>query len=104
MFYSIIFFYPLRNLIIPSFKIVEAYLQNISRDEFLFRLRIGTVYHEKNFLMIEMNNRIEQDLGNMEDEVECLNQTVTTVTINATCDFALSVNVMMKNASLICQF
>ena len=78
LFYSIIFFYPLRNLIIPSFKIVEAYLQNISRDEFLFRLRIGTVYHEKNFLMTETNNsQIEKDLENAEDAVEYPNQTLT---------------------------
>ena len=45
---------------------------------FLFRLRIGIVYHEKNFLMSGINNnRIEQNLENTENGVKHPNQTRT---------------------------
>lgn len=54
-------------LLFPS-KIFKAYLQNI-RGAFLFRLWIGIVYHEKNFLITETNNS-QIDLGNTEDAVE----------------------------------
>ena len=69
------------------------FIQNISRSAFLFRLRIGIVYHKENILIIEINNsQIEQDLENTKDAVECSNQTVTVflLQINTTCDFALS--------------
>ena len=42
------------------------------------RLRIGAIYHEKNFLITGINNnRIEQDLGSTKDAIEYPNQTVT---------------------------
>ena len=59
-------------------KIVKVYLQNIPRDAFLFHLRIGIVYEEKNFLITGISNSwTEQNLANTEDTVECFNQTVT---------------------------
>ena len=60
----------------PFSKIVGTYLQNISRDAFLFCLRIGIVYHEENFLMTG-TSRIERDQENMEDAVERPNQIIT---------------------------
>ena len=74
------------------FKIIRVYLQNIPRDAFLFRLRIGTVYHGENFLITKTSNSwIKQDLKNTEDAIEHSNQTNSfSLTINATYDFALS--------------
>ena len=76
-FCSITFFHLSESLISPLFKIIEVYLQNTSRDTFLFRLWIEIVYHGRNFLMSN-NNRIEQNQENTEENVvERSNQTVT---------------------------
>ena len=74
------------------FSKIWIYLQNIPRDAFLFRLRIGTVYHGENFLITKTSNSwIKQDLKNTEDAIEHSNQTNSfSLTINATYDFALS--------------
>ena len=69
---------------VPSLSLIIPFFQNCWGlfakyfSRFLFRLRIGAIYHEKNFLITgTSNNRIEQDLKSTEDTIECPNQTVT---------------------------
>ena len=71
----------------PFPKIVGAYLQNIHRGAFLFRLRIGTLYHKENFLITgTSNSRMEQDLGSKTSYSNCNSFSL----VNTTCGFALS--------------
>ena len=84
-FCSITFFHLLESLIIPFFSKLLRFYKIFLEVRFYFGFIIDRI-----FLITETNNnRIEQDLGNTEDAIKSLNQSVTAFfLVNATCGFA----------------